>query len=58
MRGMNCNELIKELTKLRKQGYGEYPVIYIQGFFENHTIEEVTISEEEGILMPKGIILE
>ena len=58
MRGINCNELIKELTKLRKQGYGEYPVIYIQGFFENHVIDEVTISEEEGILMPKGIILE
>ena len=58
MRGMNCNELIKELTKLRKQGYGEYPVIYIQGFFENHVIDKVTISEEEGILMPKGIILE
>ena len=55
---MNCNELIKELTKLRKQGYGEYPVIYIQGFFENHVIDEVTISEEEGILIPKGIILE
>lgn len=23
---MNCNELIKELTKLRKQGYEEYPI--------------------------------
>ena len=55
---MKLKELIEELTELSKQGYDDYPVIFIHGLFNDYPVDTVTVSEEKGILMPRGILLE
>jgi len=55
---MKLKELLQELTELQEQGYSDYPVIFIHGLFHDYPVETVSVSEEKGVLMPKGILLE
>ena len=55
---MKLKELIQKLQDYQEQGYGNEEVYFIQGFFFTSPIESVSLSKEEGIFMPVGIILE
>lgn len=52
---MNLNELIIELQKLQKQGYGEFPVLY-EAYYHEDVNQVTTQGEiiEEYILLSRS----